>query len=161
MQANKLQELPVAFGHLGTLEMVELEGNPLRSPPPEILLQGMTAIHAYLQKRIKRIEELKMLLTSASYRFHTDHFTPTTQDLFLSASTPFLTPADVRAFETQVDQYVNGAFYRWKDTRAVDIVNGLVQLQFQRAQTARKAVLDDVLALLYLIQKKRYRSIDD
>ncbi|CAK4683977.1 unnamed protein product [Aphanomyces euteiches] len=155
MQANKLAELPVEFGNLRTLQVAEFEGNPLRSPPPDILAQGIVAIHTYLQKRIDRVEELKKLLASAQFEFHADHFTPQTRDL-LHTGIMFLWEEDLKAFDKKVDHYVNGAFYENPGIRGVDLVQGLIELQFHRAQTSRKAVLDDVLKLCELIQRKRW-----
>ncbi|CAK4159081.1 unnamed protein product [Aphanomyces euteiches] len=154
MQANKLAELPVEFGNLRTLQVAEFEGNPLRSPPPDILAQGIVAIHTYLQKRIDRVEELKKLLASAQFEFHADHFTPQTRDL-LHTGIMFLLEEDLKAFDKKVDHYVNGAFYENPGIRGVDLVQGLIELQFHRAQTSRKAVLVDVLKLCELIQRKR------
>ncbi|CAK4085316.1 unnamed protein product [Aphanomyces euteiches] len=155
MQANKLAELPVEFGNLRTLQVAEFEGNPLRSPPPDILAQGIVAIHTYLQKRIDRVEELKKLLASAQFEFHADHFTPQTRDL-LHTGIMFLLEEDLKAFDKKVDHYVNGAFYENPGIRGVDLVQGLIELQFHRAQTSRKAVLVDVLKLCELIQRKRW-----
>ncbi|OQS00723.1 cleavage induced hypothetical protein [Thraustotheca clavata] len=155
MQSNRLLELPVEFGELQTLEMVEFEGNPLRSPPPTILSQGIVEIQIYLQKRLGRVEELKKLLAAVPYGFHVDHIIPRTRNLLVS-NIEFLHPEDIEAFENQVDQYVNGSFFEWPDTRGVDLVEQLRAKQFERAQNARKAVLDNVLALCKLIQHKRW-----
>ncbi|RHY33803.1 hypothetical protein DYB32_001402 [Aphanomyces invadans] len=155
MQANKIAELPVEFGNLRTLQLAQFDGNPLRSPPPDILAQGVEAIHAYLQKRIDRVVELKRLLAAAQYGFHDDHFTPQAKDL-LHSGILFLLPSDLADFEKKTDTYINGPFYEHPTVRGVDLVQALVELQFQRAQTARKAVLEDVLKLCQLIQAKRW-----
>ncbi|RHY08086.1 hypothetical protein DYB25_009183 [Aphanomyces astaci] len=155
MQANKLAELPVEFGNLRTLQLAEFEGNPLRSPPPAILAQGVGAIHEYLQKRTARVVEFKRLLSAAQYGFHDDHFTPHARDLLVSGIL-FLLPSDLVEFDKTVDRYINGPFYEHPDVRGVDLVQALVDLQFKRAQAARHAVLDDVLKLCQLIQRKRW-----
>ncbi|OQR86273.1 hypothetical protein ACHHYP_10798 [Achlya hypogyna] len=154
MQSNRLLELPIEFGELRTLEMVEFEGNPLRSPPPSILAQGIVDVHVYLQKRLGRVHELQALLAAAPYGFHADHFVPRTREL-LTSNIEFLLPEDLRAFERAVDGYVNGAFFDDLDTRGVDLVHRLQAKQYDRAQAARKAVLDDVINLCHLIQAKR------
>ncbi|KAF0701216.1 Aste57867_8290 [Aphanomyces stellatus] len=155
MQANKFAELPVEFGHLRTLEAAEFDGNPLRSPPPDILAQGVEAIREYLQKRIDRVAELKKLLMAAQYGFHENHFTPQSHDL-LHSGILFLLPEDLVAFDKVVDHYINGPFYEHPDVRGVDLVQGLVALQFQRSQASRRAVLEDLLRLCLLIQSKRW-----
>ncbi|KDO34360.1 hypothetical protein SPRG_01496 [Saprolegnia parasitica CBS 223.65] len=155
MQSNKLQELPVEFGGLQTLEMVEFEGNPLRSPPPSILAQGIGDIQVYLQKRVQRVLELQSLLSAVPYGFNREHFVPRTQNL-LTTNLAFLTPEDLLEFDGKVDKYVNGAFFQAPSMRGVDLVQQLQATQHARAQTARKAVLEDVLQLCRLIQTKRW-----
>ncbi|EQC29419.1 hypothetical protein SDRG_12882 [Saprolegnia diclina VS20] len=155
MQSNKLQELPVDFGNLQTLEMVEFEGNPLRSPPPSVLAQGIRDIQVYLQKRVERVLELQSLLDAVPYGFQRDHFVPRTRNL-LTTNLAFLTPDDLREFEDKVDKYVNGAFFEAPSIRGVDLVQQLQATQHDRAQTARRAVLEDVLQLCRLIQTKRW-----
>jgi hypothetical protein len=46
-----LTTLPLKFGELSKLEKLILEGNPLKSPPPEVVNQGTKAILEYLRKQ--------------------------------------------------------------------------------------------------------------
>jgi small GTP-binding protein len=39
--------------HLEKLEHLELEGNPLTSPPPEVVVQGLQAVLAYLREQLE------------------------------------------------------------------------------------------------------------
>ncbi len=50
---NKIKVLPPEIGQLTKLEKLEVDNNPLESPPPEIVKQGTKAILAYLQAQLK------------------------------------------------------------------------------------------------------------
>ena len=45
----KLARLPQEIGQLSNLEELDLDGNPLQTPPREIVQQGTKAILAYLR----------------------------------------------------------------------------------------------------------------
>lgn len=74
MQSNKLYRLPVEFGELSSLEDVQSDGNPFRSPPPEVMTLGIRSIQKYLLKRQQRIQEITTLLTTNRFLFDPSSF---------------------------------------------------------------------------------------
>ncbi len=46
---HSLTELPATIGPLSNLKKLNLNGNPLQTPPPEIVQQGTEAVLAYLR----------------------------------------------------------------------------------------------------------------
>jgi small GTP-binding protein len=50
---NELRSLPADIGKLTNLKELYLDGNPLKSPPPEVVGQGTHAILAYLREQLK------------------------------------------------------------------------------------------------------------
>ena len=51
LRDNQLTELPSEIASLTNLQYLYLDGNPLTSPPPAIVEQGLDAIRAYLREQ--------------------------------------------------------------------------------------------------------------
>jgi Leucine-rich repeat (LRR) protein len=49
---NSLQELPMSMGKLFRMEKLAVEGNPLRSPPQDVLDKGAPSIITYMRDRM-------------------------------------------------------------------------------------------------------------
>lgn len=160
IQSNKIFRLPVEFGELAKLELVECDGNPFRSPPPEVMALGIRLIRSYLLKRKERVDEITTLLATVGFTANTEVFQElrVTKLLTMAAPLPFLSQSHIEAFELDVDKYVNGAFYlRPPDIRGADLVNRhLLQQQFTRAQQYRAQVLHDLTRLCELIRSKKW-----
>lgn len=185
MQSNKLSQLPVEFGELARLEDVQADGNPFKSPPPEVMNLGIRCIRAYLLKRQERVREVTELLAMSRFPVDPSSFCELkvrrlvtwaplgasdtakrpeskakTRSRATDAEPPtslrFLTRTHLAAFDAAVDQYVNGAFYLL-DARGADLVNDLLlKTQFTVAQRHREQVLADLLQLCRLVQAKRW-----
>jgi Leucine-rich repeat (LRR) protein len=50
LSSNQFSLLPEKLANLSLLEWLAVNDNPLQTPPPEIVAQGMQAIHAYLRQ---------------------------------------------------------------------------------------------------------------
>jgi Leucine-rich repeat (LRR) protein len=166
MQSNKISRLPLAFGDLEALEVVEADGNPFRSPPPEIMNSSIRLIRAYLRKRHERVHEMQRLLQTLRIPYDDSVFAdPTLMRLLVRENGPhnskalaFLTEKHLVAFERAVDAYVNGAFYLSPSTlRGADLVTELLlQKQFFLAQQHRAHVLRDLVRLCALVRNKKW-----
>ncbi|TMW66164.1 hypothetical protein Poli38472_003929 [Pythium oligandrum] len=172
LQSNKISRLPLSFGELYRLKVVESDGNPFRSPPAEIMNLGILAIRTYLRKRQQRVDELTRLLATIHFPCNAEAFTGPRLTQFIIRPPSlidktneeqwkhmqFLTEKHFVAFERAVDQYVNGAFYLLHARlRGADIVNEmLLQKQFFLAQSHRERVLRDLVKLCALIRAKRW-----
>ncbi|DAZ99611.1 TPA: hypothetical protein N0F65_001439, partial [Lagenidium giganteum] len=164
VQSNKISRLPLEFASMSRLELIESDGNPFKSPPPEVMALGIVAIRHYLHKRHERVNEITRLLHTVELQFHANAFLrPVLKHLivFDAPGQPppkFLQRADIDKFEKAVDQYVNGAFYLLPpDVRGADLVNRLlVQLQYHNAQRFRYGVLQDLMRLCALIRHQRW-----
>lgn len=160
IQSNKIFRLPEEFGELTKLELIECDGNPFRSPPPEVMALGIKLIRSYLLKRKQRIDEITTLLATVGFSTNVDvfHELRVKQLLTLATPLPFLSLSHIEAFELEVDKYVNGAFYlQPPDIRGADLVNRhLLQQQFARAQQHRAQVLHDLTRLCELIRTKKW-----
>lgn len=49
---NKISELPTSLGCLRKLQKLRVEGNPLVSPPLEVMEQGLQAVRQYMSEKI-------------------------------------------------------------------------------------------------------------
>lgn len=176
MQSNKLYRLPVEFGELSRLEDVQSDGNPFKSPPPEVMNLGICHIRSYLLKRQQRIQEITALLGANRFGCDTSCFQELkVQKLLVRRSSSatgaggggeetegdednlkFLTRRHLAAFDLAINDYVNGTFYLF-DVRGADLVNDLLlKMQFTLAQRHRELVLADLLKLCRLIKTKKW-----
>lgn len=169
LQSNKLYKLPMEFGELFRLDDVQSDGNPFKSPPPEVMNLGIRYIREYLLKRRQRIQEIGALLTTNRFAFDLSCFqelkvhkllvrqsSSGEGDDFVDDSFKFLTRRHLAAFDLAVDEYVNGMFYLF-DVRGADLLNDLLlKTQFTLAQRHREQVLDDLLKLCRLIKTKKW-----
>ncbi|CEG40286.1 Leucine-rich repeat protein [Plasmopara halstedii] len=167
MQTNRLERLPLEFGKaLTTLADIESDGNPLRSPPAEIMRLGIKVISSYLHKRQERVDELVALFKTLELRYDRKAFqTPIVQHLIpFQSSLRFFTSEHLKAIDRAVDYYVNGSFYLPPSLkpkpffrRGVDLCYDMVLLtHFQLAQCHHRIVLNELLQLLRLIRHKRW-----
>ena len=146
LQANGIVELPGEFRGLRTLTDLKLDMNPLRSPPPDVMIEGADAVLAYSLEREHRIKELATLLRKAKFEFDVASFTPTAIAV-LSGEVGYLTQEDQAAFDKAVDRYVNGNFYSNTMT-AKQIVEGVSSMRATRERRYLRAVIDDLLLVL-------------
>jgi Leucine-rich repeat (LRR) protein len=146
---NEMRELPVIFTALVSLHEVQLEGNPMRSPPPDVVEEGLASIARYIHTRFRRLQEMRALLDAAMLHWDRGRLSPHTQKLIVG-DTGFLTPTDLTNFDKAVDNYVNAQFYLYPETqRGCDIVVDFLELTEQRAQDER---LKRILTLIRIIE---------
>merc|ERR1719502_1828738 len=108
---NNLIELPVNFVKCERIKVLQYDGNPIISPPIELMLEGLEGIFKYGRIRKIRINEMKQAIVAEGFDTNIEHFTPVAESIITSDNTGFLTPLDMRDFDDAVDRYVNGKFY--------------------------------------------------
>ncbi|CAN0500739.1 unnamed protein product, partial [Ectocarpus sp. 12 AP-2014] len=59
---NNLLQLPDSFVELSKVQEVQMDSNPFKSPPPELLAEGITTVMKYVRVRIHRIDLLHKLI---------------------------------------------------------------------------------------------------
>ena len=104
---NNLLELPAMFDGCGRLRLLQIDYNPLRSPPTDLLEEGMHVIIQYCRIRSERVKEVVDLLEEYGFEIEPSHFTPTAHEA-LTGNTGFLTPRDLEEFDAELDAFLNG-----------------------------------------------------
>ena len=155
LQNNKLYDMPISFARLVKLEECLLDGNPLRSPPVELAEQGADVLEAYLKERRRRMEGLLKLLRERDFDVAEDNLFPECRDM-LAGGTDYLLVQDLSALDIQVDTYINGDFYKSKDTFE-DIVSAITEKRATRLKETLSCVLRVLLRALTKIENSTNR----
>ena len=155
LQGNKIFSLPSNFGKLKNLKQVDLEGNPMRSPTHVIVSEGILAIQLYLTWQALRMKEMQHVLRISELKFDRSMLSPTATG-FLTSPSSFLTKEDVADFEKKVDQYLNKDFYARPHDKAVNIVLEFLQLDYDKSQIVRRAILDRFITYLSFIRNMKW-----
>jgi len=159
VSSNNLVELPASIVRLEQLEDLHIEYNPMKSPPAELIAEGMTVVIQYCRLRATRITEIGDFLVE--YGFDTDvtHFTPEAVQC-ITGNSGFLTPEDLQEFDTAVDTFVNGTYYLCP-VAAAEIVDHVDEKRHQRQHVFYNNILTELLGVLHDECDLRERFDDD
>ena len=146
LSKNNLLELNSCLPTCTKLTTLQVEFNPLRSPPPDLLSQGLDVLQRYCDLRDTRISDLQKLLTDYGYEYDPGHLTPEAYRV-LTGRTGFLTEDDLEAFDKAVDAYLNGPYYTNTATDT-EIVERLDGLKHEREHVFYNAVLKQLIETL-------------
>jgi Leucine-rich repeat (LRR) protein len=150
---NNLLELPASTFQINPKSIFEADYNPLISPPTYILSEGLGVLQNYLHVRLNRVNELEDLLDEEDFEFLRENGSPIAAEV-LEEGTGFLTPNDLEDFDSAVDEYVNGDYFRCPSS-GVEIVEKLTALREKRENDLYLAILRAMSAVKKSIAKDR------
>lgn len=127
---NNLLELPTSLMLLDSTCSLEADYNPLISPPPYLLSDGLKMLKNYMAIRGGRRKLLYNLMEDEDFVLSEDSFSPIACEV-LEDGTGFLTPEDLAAFDQAVQEYMNGEFFKCPAT-GEEIVARVVALRESR-----------------------------
>lgn len=156
---NNVMELPSSVQNIDVNCLFEADYNPLISPPPFLISEGLTVLQEYLRIRHLRMLELRELLEEEDFEVVYEHFTPVAFEV-LSDGTGFLTPDDLEEFDQAVDEYINGEYYQCP-ALGEEIVQSLVKLRENRETELYLTVLTTFLQVLDDIFAYRRKEFSD
>ncbi|CAM9406930.1 unnamed protein product [Ectocarpus sp. 6 AP-2014] len=108
---NNLLQLPDSFVELSKVQEVQMDSNPYKSPPPELLAEGITTVMKYVRVRIHRIDLLHKLILDRGFDTCLEALVPQCCGVLMS-NTGYLTPPDLDEFDKAINRFINGDFYR-------------------------------------------------
>lgn len=108
---NNLMELPSSLSLIDSDGLVDADYNPLVSPPPELLSEGLKVLQNYFRVRQNRKVQIEELLTDEDFEYVPSSAFPVAHEV-LEDGTGFLTPGDLAEFDQAIHEYLNGEFYR-------------------------------------------------
>ncbi|CAM9220260.1 unnamed protein product [Ectocarpus sp. 4 AP-2014] len=108
---NNLLQLPDSFVELSKVQEVQMDSNPYKSPPPELLAEGITTVMQYVRVRIHRIDLLHKLILNRGFDTCLEALVPQCC-MVLMSNTGYLTPPDLDEFDKAINRFINGDFYR-------------------------------------------------
>lgn len=147
---NNLLELPNSLPSRATsLRTLQVEHNPLRSPPAELASQGMAILKNYCDLRDTRMKSFEKMLTEYDFEFDAAHFSPQAFNVLVAGArtTGFLTKQDLEAFDASVDEYLNGPYYKFSATD-VDIVEKIDAIRQERQHIFYNSMLQALIDTL-------------
>ena len=83
LDSNMLEELPESFQNFQGLGAVQIENNPMRSPPAEIAVRGPVALAKYCKLRVERMHKTKAAFKAADIKFQEQLLAPTAKAFLL------------------------------------------------------------------------------
>ena len=144
--ANNLIELPHSFVDMKALDDMRIEYNPMRSPPMDLVQEGMQTVMQYCRIRSSRVNELAELLEEVGFETDVDNFTPEAKNV-LTGETGFLTPDDLREFDSAVDSFCNGKYYLYP-APAIEMRDKVDDLRFEREAVFYHMILEAMLRVM-------------
>ncbi|KAJ1423724.1 hypothetical protein B484DRAFT_398556 [Ochromonadaceae sp. CCMP2298] len=149
-----LMELPWSISKIDREAYVDADFNPLISPPPYLLSEGLGVLQNYLYIRKVRRELFQELIEDEDFVLSEASMSPVAFEV-LQDGTGFLSPDDLGEFDQAVDEYLNAEYYRCPAT-AEEIVQSLTSLRESRET-------EIYLTILYTFLKtiKKIEDSDD
>ncbi|CAM9666520.1 unnamed protein product [Chrysoparadoxa australica] len=132
LSSNNILELPESITELAGIEHLQLDSNPLHSPPAGLLTEGLSAVQQYMRIRVERIAELHTLICDAGFACDLDALTPVTCNA-ITSETGYLSRNDLRDIDKAFGQYINEDFYHYSPT-AKELVRRVLELRETREQ---------------------------
>jgi Leucine-rich repeat (LRR) protein len=108
LMGNHIVDIPRTFHRLHKLKEVRIEDTPIRSPSPELTLQGIDAIRAYSRHRQIRIDCLRVALRTSGIHLDSSKLSPYPRNVL--RNTEYLHLKDIKNLEEKIDLCVNGNF---------------------------------------------------
>jgi Leucine-rich repeat (LRR) protein len=144
---NNLQELPRSIVSLKDLREVQVSGNPMRSPPPELLAEGNAALIQYCRVRSARLVELVSAFKHGGLETLEVYMRPKARGVLSLCDTGYLTPADLAEVDSACDRYVNSKFYEhpMPAREVVEVIHALMTL---RRREFCDAIISQLVACL-------------
>ena len=153
---NNLLELPTSLCKIDPEALLEGDFNPLISPPPFLLAEGLRTVQTYLYVRSRRLQELTELLSDEDFDFNPDSTAPTAIDV-LEDGTGYLQPVDLQEFDAAAHEYINGEYYKCPAS-GLEIVQRVTRLREFRETEIYLIILgtmNSVLADIWKSKKQR------
>jgi len=153
VSSNNLIELPQSFVDMKCLDDMKIEYNPMRSPPMDLVQEGMQTVMRYCRVRASRVNELKELLVDAGFETDKSNYTPESKNV-LTGETGFLTPDDLKEFDDAVNCFLNGKYYLYP-APAGEMVDKVENLRHEREFVFYHMILESLLRTMADEVKKR------
>jgi hypothetical protein len=151
---NNLLEIPESIVSLNSSHcMVELDYNPLITPPPYLLSEGLTTLQNYFKIRQYRKRILYELMLDEDFELSVESFCPFAHEV-LEDGTGFLSPEDLASFDQAVDEYLNGEFFKCPAS-GEEIVASIVKLREERETELYLTIIRTFLATITKIVKSK------
>lgn len=131
------------------LDDMKIEYNPMRSPPMELVQEGMQTVMQYCRIRASRINELAELLEDVGFETNENNYKPEANNV-LTGETGFLTPDDLREFDDAVNSFLNGKYYLYP-APAIEMRDKIDDLRYERETVFYHMILE---AMLRVIQEE-------
>lgn len=150
---NNLLELPTSLVLLHEKSVVDAEYNPLISPPPFLLSEGLAVVQNYLKIRVMRKQQLFELMIEEDFDLSLSSFSPIASEV-LEDGTGFLSPADLQSFDQASNEFINGEYYLCPAT-AQEIVERIVTLRESRETEIYLTIIYTFLSVLKDIERNQ------
>eukprot|EP00520_Triparma_pacifica_P016971 CAMPEP_0118642542 /NCGR_PEP_ID=MMETSP0785-20121206/5887_1 /TAXON_ID=91992 /ORGANISM="Bolidomonas pacifica, Strain CCMP 1866" /LENGTH=1549 /DNA_ID=CAMNT_0006534093 /DNA_START=130 /DNA_END=4776 /DNA_ORIENTATION=- len=146
VSSNNLIELPQSFVDMKCLDDMKIEYNPMRSPPMELVQEGMQTVMQYCRIRASRVNELAELLEEVGFETDVTNYKPEAKNV-LTGETGFLTPDDMREFDEAVDAFLNGKYYLYP-APAIEMRDKIDDLRYERETVFYHMILEALLRVI-------------
>jgi hypothetical protein len=153
---NNLTELPLSLHKIDKEALLEADFNPLFSPPPYLLTEGLITIQNYLRIRTIRIGEFNDLLEAEDFEFVREHISPIACNV-LADGTGFLNPNDLAEFDMATNEFLNNEYYKCPAS-ASEIVDKLVKLREFRENELYLTCLRTLIVVLETLYEDPSRA---
>ncbi|CAM9250870.1 unnamed protein product [Scytosiphon promiscuus] len=149
---NNLLQLPDSLVELSKVQEVLMDSNPYKSPPPELLAEGIATVMLYVKIRMKRIDVMHNLILDRGFDTCLDALVPQSCGVLMS-NTGYLGPPDLDEFDKAVDRFINGDYYRHPLT-AEAILDVAKELRATRKKEFYERLVEHLMAQI-LIEETR------
>ena len=101
LAGNRLRELPDSFSHFRFLQHLNIEQNPISSPPAELSVHGPKVMRCYFLLRSLRMRQIKEQLKKHNIEYVESNLTPEAQDVLSQKSQGRLSEKDLKEFDSK------------------------------------------------------------
>lgn len=143
---NNLTELPLSIHKIDPLGLLEADFNPMVSPPPYLLTEGLSTVQNYLRIRSIRMKEFIELLEDEDFEVLRENISPVASQI-LADGTGFLTPDDIADFDVATHEYLNGEYFKCPAS-GDEIVGKLAKLRDFRENDLYLTCLNSMINVL-------------
>ena len=144
-------ELPTSLCELDPSGTFEADYNPLVSPPPYLLSQGLSILIQYMRIRQARLDEFADFLEDEDFSFVVENSGPIACET-LADGTGFLTPLDLMEFDQAVHEFLNAEYFRCPSS-AEEIATNVTKLRDFRESALYSTILNTFLNVVADIMK--------